>query len=67
MLNAANEIAVARFLDGRLGFTAIAHVIERTMDAHAPAEVTTLAEVRNVDQSARDYALEVARGLELKV
>ena len=67
VLNAANEIAVARFLDGRLGFTAIAHVIERTMDAHAPAEVTTIAEVRRVDQWARDYSLEVARGLELKV
>jgi 1-deoxy-D-xylulose-5-phosphate reductoisomerase len=67
VLNAANEIAVARFLDGRLGFTSIAPVIERTMDAHAPAEVTKLAEVRNVDQWARDHALEVARGLELKV
>jgi 1-deoxy-D-xylulose-5-phosphate reductoisomerase len=67
VLNAANEIAVARFLDGRLGFTSIAHVIERTMDAHQPAEVTKLAEVRNVDKWARGYALEAARGLELKV
>ena len=29
VLNAANEVAVAAFLDGRIGFTAIPHVIER--------------------------------------
>jgi 1-deoxy-D-xylulose-5-phosphate reductoisomerase len=67
VLNAANEIAVARFLDRRLAFTAIAHVIERTMTAHEPVEVRTLATVRAVDRWARDHAGEVARGLELKV
>jgi 1-deoxy-D-xylulose-5-phosphate reductoisomerase len=67
VLNAANEVAVQRFLDGRLGFTSIPYVIERTMDAHQPAEVATLAEVRNVDQWAREYSLDVARRVELKV
>jgi len=67
VLNAANEVAVARFLEGRIGFTAIPHVIERTMAAHRPAEVHTLATVRAVDQWARDHAQTVARGLELKV
>jgi 1-deoxy-D-xylulose-5-phosphate reductoisomerase len=67
VLNAANEIAVALFLDGRLGFTSIAGVIERTMAAHEPAEVNTLAAVRAVDQWAREHARDVARGLELKV
>ena len=67
VLNAANEIAVALFLDGKLGFGAIPDVIERTMDAHLPAEVGTLAAVRAVDHWARDYALKIARGLELKV
>src|SRR5437660_6266242 len=38
VLNAANEVAVARFLEGRLGFPSIARIIEETMDAHAPAE-----------------------------
>jgi 1-deoxy-D-xylulose-5-phosphate reductoisomerase len=66
VLNAANEIAVALFLDGRLGFTAIAGVIERAMDAHQPAEVGTLAAVRAVDRWAREYAREIARGLESK-
>jgi 1-deoxy-D-xylulose-5-phosphate reductoisomerase len=67
VLNAANEVAVARFLEGRLGFTAIPEVIERTMTAHRPAEVATLAAVRAVDRWAREYAQEIARGLELKV
>jgi 1-deoxy-D-xylulose-5-phosphate reductoisomerase len=67
VLNAANEIAVARFLEGRIAFTAIAHVIERTMAAHEPTDVHTLAMVRAVDQRARVHAADVARGLELKV
>jgi 1-deoxy-D-xylulose-5-phosphate reductoisomerase len=67
VLNAANEIAVARFLDGRIGFTAIAQVIGRTMEAHHTAEVSTLAAVRAVDRWARECALEIARGVELKV
>jgi len=67
VLNAANEIAVALFLDRRLGFTAIPQVIESTMDAHRPAEVATLAAVRGVDSWAREYAQEIARAVELKV
>ena len=66
VLNAANEIAVALFLDGKLGFTAIAGVIEQTMTAHQPAEVGSLAAVRAVDAWAREYAREIARGLESK-
>src|SRR5947207_299860 len=65
VLNAANEIAVALFLDGKLGFTAIAGVIERTMASHSPAEVGTLAAVRAVDDWAREHARDIARGLEL--
>jgi 1-deoxy-D-xylulose-5-phosphate reductoisomerase len=64
VLNAANEIAVARFLDGRIAFTAIPQVIERTMAAHTAAEVHTLAMVRSVDEWARHHAADVARGLE---
>jgi len=67
VLNAANEIAVARFLEGRIGFTAIPQVIARAMDAHAPVEVSTIAAVRNVDAAARAHAQDIARGLELKV
>ena len=67
VLNASNEVAVARFLDGRIGFTSIPRVIERVMEAHRPAPVTTLAEVREVDEWARGRAVDEARGVELKV
>jgi 1-deoxy-D-xylulose-5-phosphate reductoisomerase len=67
VLNAANEVAVARFLEGRLAFTSIPEVIAQTMDAHRSTEVASLAEVRAVDRWARDHAAGVAREVELKV
>ena len=67
MLNAANEVAVARFLEGRIGFTSIPLVIERTLDAHRGSPVATLAEVRAVNAWAYEHASEAARGVELKV
>src|SRR5207237_9131725 len=60
VLNAANEVAVSRFLDGQIAFMAIPHVIEATMDAHVPAQVRTLQEVRAVDDWARDFSAEIA-------
>ena len=67
VLNAANEVAVESFLDGKLGFTAIPRVIEKTMDAHEVEAVSTLETVRRVDQWARSHARLMARGLELTV
>jgi 1-deoxy-D-xylulose-5-phosphate reductoisomerase len=66
VLNAANEIAVSRFLEGRIGFTAIPMVVERTMDAHQPVEIGTINEVRAVDAWARRYSREFARAVELR-
>jgi 1-deoxy-D-xylulose-5-phosphate reductoisomerase len=67
VLNAANEVAVARFLDERLPFNGIARVIAATMDAHQPAAVSRLAEVRAVDRWARERAVEIAQKVELEV
>jgi len=67
VLNAANEMAVERFLDGRISFLSIPHVIEKTMEAHRAEEVATLASVRAVDGWAREYSQEIARAVELKV
>ena len=67
VLNAANEVAVARFLEGSLSFPGVAQVIERTMDAHQAAEVGTLAQIRTVDAWAREHAHDIARGIQLKV
>jgi 1-deoxy-D-xylulose-5-phosphate reductoisomerase len=67
VLNAANEIAVEQFLEGRLPFNAIASVIGGAMKAHRPARVASLAEVRSVDRWARDYSLELARRVQSEV
>jgi 1-deoxy-D-xylulose-5-phosphate reductoisomerase len=66
VLNAANEVAVDLFLAGRLTFTRIPALIERTMDAHTPAEVRSLAEARRLDHWARAYSQEVARAVQLE-
>jgi len=65
VLNAANEIAVQSFLDGKLGFTAIPRVIKETMDAHDVQAVATLEMVRRVDKWARECARHTAQALEL--
>jgi 1-deoxy-D-xylulose-5-phosphate reductoisomerase len=65
VLNAANEIAVEMFLDGKLGFMAIPRVIQKTMDAHDVEKVGTLDVVRRVDAWARACALDAAQALEL--
>jgi 1-deoxy-D-xylulose-5-phosphate reductoisomerase len=56
VLNAANEVAVASFLAGRLRFTAIPELIARSMDAHQAGPAATLAEVRRIDAWARAHA-----------
>jgi 1-deoxy-D-xylulose-5-phosphate reductoisomerase len=65
VLNAANEVAVEAFLDGKLGFMAIPQVVERAMNAHVSERVSSLQVVRRADAWARDYAREMARELEL--
>jgi 1-deoxy-D-xylulose-5-phosphate reductoisomerase len=65
VLNAANEVAVSRFLEGRIAFTSIPEVIQRAMESHQVAPVRTLEEVRNVDRWARTHADETARKVEL--
>ncbi len=65
VLNAANEIAVEAFLDGKLGFTSIPVVITLAMNGHVVESVSTLETVRRVDSWARTYARERAGELEL--
>ncbi len=63
VLNAANEVAVAAFLDGRLGFSDIPHVVEQTLAAvHAPS-ASDLNAVLAVDAEARRQAGEACTAL----
>jgi 1-deoxy-D-xylulose-5-phosphate reductoisomerase len=65
VLNAANEVAVSAFLDGRLGFLQIPVVIERALEA-AGRETSvprSLADVRTTDAWARQKAAETTSTL----
>ncbi len=59
MLNAANEVAVHAFLEGRIGFTAIAEVIERTLTELPVAPVRAFESLYEADREARTTAGEV--------
>jgi 1-deoxy-D-xylulose-5-phosphate reductoisomerase len=63
VLNAANEMAVQAFLDGEIGFTAIAEVIERALDAHETRPVRHFSDLYNADAEARIGARELIRGV----
>ncbi len=56
VLNAANEIAVAAFLERRLPFQAIAAVIEQTLADVSNTPVDTLEQVLAADAQARQVA-----------
>ena len=55
-LNAANEVAVGAFLEGRLGFTRIAAVVAEVMDRHEPRELEGIARAWEADAWARELA-----------
>ena len=59
LCNAANEVAVAAFLEQRIPFTGIASVIEQTLERVVPVEPVSLAVVEAADGEARRVAAEV--------
>jgi 1-deoxy-D-xylulose-5-phosphate reductoisomerase len=56
ILNAANEVAVRGFLDGRIGFLDIARIVERTLAAANRFAIANIADVHAVDAHAREIA-----------
>ncbi|HVS94027.1 MAG TPA: 1-deoxy-D-xylulose-5-phosphate reductoisomerase [Mucilaginibacter sp.] len=56
IVNAANEIAVAGFLNGRLGFMAMSDIIEECMQRLAFIGRPTLEDYLNTDREARLFA-----------
>ena len=57
VFNAVNEVAVALFLDGRIGFLDIPALCARVLDAHESRAVDSLATLMEVDRWARAEAL----------
>jgi 1-deoxy-D-xylulose-5-phosphate reductoisomerase len=63
VLNAANEVAVAAFLDGGVSFQGIAEVVEASLDRLGDAVVGSLDDVYAVDGEARRVASEAVAGI----
>ncbi|MDF3052759.1 MAG: 1-deoxy-D-xylulose 5-phosphate reductoisomerase [Geminicoccaceae bacterium] len=61
VFNAANEVAVAAFLEGAIPFGMISETIERVLDSHTPAPAGSVDEVRMADRWAREEALQSVR------
>jgi len=63
--NAANEVAVAAFLDGCLPFTGIPQLIERTLDSMEHVSHPSLAHIVAIDAEARLHASSLLTALSL--
>jgi 1-deoxy-D-xylulose-5-phosphate reductoisomerase len=61
VFNAANEVAVAAFLEERIPFGRISDIIEETLMAHTPVPAASLEAVRAADSWARDMAQQTSR------
>lgn len=57
-LNAANEIAVAAFLEGQIRFTEIQLIVEAAVNCTHPIELLSIEDVLTVDQHTRAWALQ---------
>jgi 1-deoxy-D-xylulose-5-phosphate reductoisomerase len=57
-LNAADEVAVAAFLEGRIGFNEIPRIIEDAVSASNSGKLTSIVQVLEADADARRYSQE---------
>jgi 1-deoxy-D-xylulose-5-phosphate reductoisomerase len=59
VMNAANEVAVEAFLSGKIKFTDIVTIIEKTMNLHKPHSLDSLDEVLSLDIWSREKTREL--------
>jgi 1-deoxy-D-xylulose-5-phosphate reductoisomerase len=57
VLNASNEVAVAAFLEQKIGFRDIHRLIDKTMQDHVPRRPKEVDEILEVDRWAREKAM----------
>ena len=63
VLNAANEVVVAAFLRGQIGFTDIAKVVGACLDKHVSGSLNSIDELLELDSQVRGQAEEVAKAV----
>jgi len=59
-LNAANEVLVNKFLEGKIGWKKIIETLEKLMDRHRVQHLFTFEDVLNIDKEARERAIELS-------
>lgn len=62
-LNAANEICVAAFLDGKINYSDISNTLQHIMDTHRPSAGADLDEILRVDAFVREQTEELLKML----
>lgn len=62
VLNAADEVAVHLFLSGKIGFSQITQIVEKTIRCHDVIMAPSIDEVLKADQWARDIVLKDISG-----
>jgi len=67
ILNASNEVAVAGFLDGRLGFLDIPRVVAETLEKMPSGVIRSVDDVLSIDAAARQVAKEIMSDTRLRV
>jgi 1-deoxy-D-xylulose-5-phosphate reductoisomerase len=63
ILNAADEVAVHAFLDGRLPFTGISHVVEKALEELPAHPLRHFSDLYGADAEAREKARELVDGV----
>jgi 1-deoxy-D-xylulose-5-phosphate reductoisomerase len=65
VLNAANEVAVAAFLKGKIGFLGISDVVEAALEKQVPQIPGSIEEIFEIDCEARALATSLAENYRL--
>jgi 1-deoxy-D-xylulose-5-phosphate reductoisomerase len=60
VMNAANEVAVMAFLEGKIPLTRIVEIVQTAVDEHQPSGVLSIVQIERADAWARQRAAELA-------
>jgi len=58
-MNAANEVAVMAFLEGKIPLTRIVEIVQTVVDEHDPASVVSIVNIERADRWGRQRAAEI--------
>jgi 1-deoxy-D-xylulose-5-phosphate reductoisomerase len=59
VMNAANEVAVMAFLEGKIPLTRVVEIVQTVVDEHEPGSVVSIVSIERADGWARQRAAEI--------